>query len=65
MFLKLQLYQKYGVREYWIVYPDDKSVLVHLLKDGEYTTTAYTDAAAIPVRTLEGLTISLNEIFTE
>ena len=34
---KLLLYEKYGVKEYWIVDPRGKSVMVYLLRDGKMT----------------------------
>ncbi|MBR1858810.1 MAG: Uma2 family endonuclease [Selenomonadaceae bacterium] len=33
---KFYAYEKYGVKEYWIVSPGDKSVEVYLLKDGKF-----------------------------
>ena len=33
---KYFIYEKYGVKEYWIVSPGDKSVEVYLLKDGKF-----------------------------
>lgn len=32
---KLYLYEKFGVKEYWIVNPDSKNVLVYILNDEE------------------------------
>lgn len=34
--VKFDLYEENGVQEYWIVNPDDKSVLIYVLKDGKY-----------------------------
>lgn len=34
--IKFDLYEENGVQEYWIVNPDDKSVLIYNLKDGKY-----------------------------
>jgi len=33
---KKDLYERHGVREYWIINPNDKSVQVYLLKEGKY-----------------------------
>jgi len=33
---KKSLYEKHGVKEYWIIDPDAKSIEVHLLTDGKY-----------------------------
>lgn len=35
--VKMQTYQKYGVREYWIVTPEEKSIEQYLLQDGAYS----------------------------
>ena len=34
--IKKDTYEKYGVKEYWIVNPQDKSITVYHLKDGRY-----------------------------
>lgn len=34
--IKKDLYEKHGVKEYWIASPNDKSLEVYLLKDGKY-----------------------------
>ncbi len=33
---KFALYERYGVKEYWIVYPELKAIEVWCLKDGKY-----------------------------
>jgi len=63
--LKFNTYLRAGVREYWIVDPDAKTVSIHLLKDGEYIVRAYTDTDTAPVHVLEGCTISLSDVFEE
>jgi len=61
--IKFDKYREAGVREYWIVDPDTKIMAAHILKDGEYTTRAYTDTASVPVHALEGCTIDLSKVF--
>ena len=65
MFEKLQLYKKAGVREYWTVNPEAKTVWVMILKDGEYAVTAYGDDGSVPVHVLEGLNVDLAEVFAD
>ena len=65
MVLKFNTYQRAGIREYWIVDPDSKMVSAHVLKNGEYTTRAYGDTGAAPVRVLEGCEIDLEDVFAE
>jgi Uma2 family endonuclease len=65
--LKFNLYETSGVKEYWVVYPYDKAVTVFLLQpDGNYDAgTLYEAGRAtqVPVQTLEGLVIDLDELF--
>ena len=61
--LKFDRYLRAGVREYWIVDPDTKTVSVNVLKNGEYVHRAYGDT--IPVHVLDGCEISLSGVFPE
>lgn len=36
MGIKFDLYEESGVREYWLVQPQDKIILVYVLKNGKY-----------------------------
>ena len=63
--IKFNLYQRAGVREYWIVDPDSKMVTVHVLRDGVYTTAAYGDTGAAPVNALPGCEINLEDVFAQ
>ena len=65
---KFNLYEAAGVREYWVVYPKDKAVTVFLLQeDGKYdpgmTYQLIDKKVCVPVYTLEGLIIDLDELF--
>jgi Uma2 family endonuclease len=64
---KHSLYEKAGVREYWIVDPDAKVVHVFLLQpDGKYNSgTVYKCDEKAPVHIFEGLEVDLNELFGE
>lgn len=61
---KLNLYQRAGVKEYWIVDPEEKTVIVMTLEDGEhYAPTAYSANAVVPVGVLEDCKIDLKPVF--
>ena len=61
--IKLNRYLQAGVREFWIVDPDDKGVTVYILKNGEYIVRAYEDTDIAPVHVLDGCRINLPEVF--
>jgi len=63
--IKLEAYRRAGVREYWIVDPDTKTVQVCIYKDGLYFVEGYTDADTVLVRVLDGCKIDLSEIFRD
>jgi len=65
--LKFNLYQKHGVKEYWLVHPNDQTVLVFkLLDSGIYgRADMYVPGDTISVSLLSGLVIDLGEIFAE
>jgi len=62
---KLQLYEKFKVKEYWIVEPNNKIVHVHKLnKTGIYERPeVYSSEDPVPVAILEGLVIELKKVF--
>ena len=62
---KFALYQRSGVREYWIVDPDISTVTVNILfHDIGYVSRAYGEGdTAMPVEVLEGCTINLADVF--
>lgn len=65
--VKLNLYQRAGVREYWIVDPEAHTVTVHTLEDGKYRSPAvvYRSDASVPVGVLEGFQVDLKTVFEE
>ncbi len=46
---KRQLYERCGVPEYWIVFPDDHQVLQLVLVDGSYTENMVTESITMSV----------------
>jgi len=61
--IKAILYRKAGVREYWTVDPNAKTVQVYILENGRYTVSDYGGNDIIPVHTLKGCQINLAEVF--
>ncbi len=61
---KKRLYAKFGVKEYWIVAPEDKIVEFYFLKDGEYQLIkTFLEKDTIESYLIKGLKIDLGEIF--
>ncbi len=61
---KRELYASHGVKEYWIVDPTNHIVWIMLLRDGALVEQgAYGEGDTVTSSTLEGFSISLNEIF--
>jgi len=62
---KFNSYAAAGVREYWIVDPDEKSLHVCILENNKYTVTAYDhdEIEMVSVQVLEGCQINMKNIF--
>ena len=62
--VKFRLYQKAGVREYWVVDPMTRVLLVHTLEDGQYSSPhAYGPAASVPLTITEDAAVDLSQVF--
>jgi len=61
--IKLNLYQRAGVQEYWIVDPLKHLVRVHTWKDGSLHTATYTADSSVPVGVLDGCSVDLRTVF--
>jgi Uncharacterized protein conserved in cyanobacteria len=63
--VKLSTYEKSGVREYWVVHPGDKTVMIFSLSEtGEYgKPKVYAEKDEIPVNLFQDLVIYLGSVF--
>lgn len=62
--VKLKLYEKHGVREYWLVNPDTETLFVYLHNGLKFDKpVVYNNDEAVEVAVLEGLRIILSEVF--
>lgn len=59
---KLNLYAKAGVREYWIVEPNEKRIVVYYLEKNNFKMKNYTFQDKIKVNIYEDLWIDFNEL---
>lgn len=61
---KKDIYERFGVREYWIVDPKEKKAEVFILKGGGYILKGiYTENDSIECKTIKGLSVPLAEVF--
>lgn len=64
--VKYNLYQKVGVKEYWIVDPANEFIDVYLLKGDRYEASGtYFKDDSIPVNIFDGFSIDLKNVFRE
>jgi Uma2 family endonuclease len=63
MLLKFKKYLAAGVKEYWVVDGEEKTVEVHVFDQGRYITSVAEGGDEIPVAALPGCTIKLQELW--
>ena len=63
--LKLSAYERAGAREYWVVHPGEKTVMIFSINDvGEYgKPVVYGEGEEISVSWLAGLMVNLENVF--
>jgi Uma2 family endonuclease len=59
MFLKFESYLNAGVREYWVLDPEEKKAQVHVLQNGRYISSAYKKDALIQASVLPPFSLDL------
>lgn len=64
---KYELYQRQGVREYWLVYPNDRTLLVYrLADDGRYARPdVFGEGDSVPVTLLGDLVVDMGKVFRD
>jgi len=62
---KRKLYQEAGVREYWVVDPENNGLTVYLPQKDEMVIKMYQNADAVSAAVLPGLRIALEQVFAE
>jgi Uma2 family endonuclease len=62
--LKFNLYEGAGVKEYWIIFPNDQIIECFFLENGAYKKSGvYAEDAVVPVLSIPGLELKVEEIF--
>ena len=62
---KFQLYRQAGIREYWVVDSENNRLTVYRFQDRTILADTYGNADTVPVTTLPGLNVLLEEVFAE
>jgi Uma2 family endonuclease len=63
---KYVIYEESGVREYWVVYPDNEIFIVHTLVEGKFVPSrALTHGDVVTSSVLPGFSLDLKELFEE
>lgn len=63
---KLLLYERHGVKQYWLVFPGEHVVQIHELRDGKYGVPAmFAENDRIAVGLFPGLEIDLAAVFAD
>lgn len=63
---KYEVYEESGVLEYWIIWPDEQTLLIYTLTDGKYVPSrVYTNGDKISTPILPGFELDLEEVFKE
>lgn len=61
---KFELYEEFGVREYWIVSPENRSVILNVLENGSYKTfRPATEGEILQSKIFPELRADLKEVF--
>ncbi|MEP0710638.1 MAG: Uma2 family endonuclease [Algoriphagus sp.] len=61
---KYDLYEEYGVREYWVVHPTDCTLLIYTLVEGKFQPSRlFTSGDKVRSIVIEGFELDLEEVF--
>ena len=63
--IKYDLYEEFGVKEYWVVYPNELSLLKYVLKEGKFISEgrALTVGDRVTTPILPGFELALDDVF--
>ena len=62
---KFDVYRDAGVREYWVLDPENKHISVYLFDGEKIISRTYREKDQVPVSILSGLMIDLSAVFAE
>jgi len=63
---KFRIYEEAGIKEYWLVYPGEKTIEVWVLKEGKYELYSIaSNEGKVKSKVLENFEVDLKEVFDE
>jgi Uma2 family endonuclease len=65
MITKLNLYERAGVAEYWIIDPEEQIISALELVDGKYAIHAYGGEDEVPLASIPGCTVDFKKVFDQ
>ncbi|NUM30867.1 MAG: Uma2 family endonuclease [Bacteroidetes bacterium] len=64
--VKYEVYEESGIKEYWIIHPDEQTVLIYKLVNGKYEPSRLlTKGDTITTSILEGFVLDLESVFED
>lgn len=64
--LKYEVYEASGVNEYWVVHPDERTLLIYTLEAGKYRPSRlFTFGDRVRSQAIPGFELDLDEVFGE
>jgi Uma2 family endonuclease len=61
---KMKLYERHGVREYWLAFPLEKTIMVYELTEKGYELFSYaTEKGKVKSKVLQGFELEVEEVF--
>ncbi|MEX2567884.1 MAG: Uma2 family endonuclease, partial [Cyclobacteriaceae bacterium] len=63
---KYEVYEEAGVREYWVIHPNECTLLVYTLRDGWYKASRiFTHGDRVASQAVAGFVLDLEEVFRD
>ncbi len=64
--VKYEVYEATGVKEYWVIHPDERTLLIYTLEAGKYRPSRlFTLGDEVESQVLSGFVLDLEEVFGE
>ncbi|MBF0488334.1 MAG: Uma2 family endonuclease [Nitrospirae bacterium] len=64
VYIKKEIYEKYGVPEYWVIFPDFMAIEILTLESGEYVRYSFAEVEGmVTSKVIDGLQVNVKDIF--